>query len=92
MSNCILLRGRSERRREEIEQLGRKCSLLQFDVTDRAVVREQIEEDMKSNGAYYGVVSNAGIAQDGPFPGLTGEAWDSVINTNLHSFYNGEID
>ncbi len=43
---------------------------------------------MEANGAYYGVVCNAGIARDAAFPAMTGEEWDSVIRTNLDSFYN----
>ena len=34
------------------------------------------------------MVCNAGITADNAFPALTGEEWDSVIHTNLDSFYN----
>ncbi|PIQ38356.1 MAG: 3-oxoacyl-ACP reductase, partial [Lysobacterales bacterium CG17_big_fil_post_rev_8_21_14_2_50_64_11] len=44
--------------------------------------------DVEANGAYYGVVCNAGIAKDNAFPALSGEEWDSVIRTNLDGFYN----
>ena len=47
-----------------------------------------IEQDIEANGAWYGVVSNAGIARDGAFPALSDEDWDGVIHTNLDSFYN----
>lgn len=43
---------------------------------------------MEANGAYYGVVCNAGIARDTAFPAMTEEEWDSVIHTNLDAFYN----
>jgi 3-oxoacyl-[acyl-carrier protein] reductase len=43
---------------------------------------------MEKHGAYYGVVSNAGITRDGAFPGLTEEDWDQVIHTNLDGFFN----
>jgi 3-oxoacyl-[acyl-carrier protein] reductase len=43
---------------------------------------------MEQHGAYYGVVCNAGITADNAFPALSGEEWDSVIHTNLDSFYN----
>jgi len=49
---------------------------------------QQLAEDIDANGVYYGVVCNAGIAADNAFPSLTGEEWDSVIHTNLDSFYN----
>ncbi len=64
---------------------GRK---LQFDVAQRDATRTAIEQDIEAHGAYYGVVNNAGITRDGAFPALTEDEWDSVIHTNLDSFYN----
>jgi len=72
----------------EIEELGQSARLLQFDIADRTQSAEQIIQDIEANGAYYGVVCNAGITADNAFPALTGEEWDSVIHTNLDSFYN----
>ena len=64
------------------------ASLLAFDVSDREAAVTSIEQDVAASGVFYGVVCNAGVAADAPFPALTGEAWDSVIHTNLDSFYN----
>jgi len=72
----------------EIEQLGSSARLLQFDIADRAQCAEQLNRDIETYGAYYGVVCNAGITADNAFPALTGEEWDNVIHTNLDSFYN----
>ena len=72
----------------EIEQLGQSARLLQFDVANREQCAEQLNQDINTHGAYYGVVCNAGITADNAFPALTGEQWDSVIHTNLDSFYN----
>ncbi len=72
----------------EIETLDQSARLLQFDITDRAQCAEQISQDIEVHSAYYGVVCNAGITADNAFPSLTGEEWDSVINTNLNGFYN----
>jgi 3-oxoacyl-[acyl-carrier protein] reductase len=41
-----------------------------------------------AHGCYYGVVCNAGIARDNAFPMMSGEDWDSVLQTNLDGFYN----
>jgi 3-oxoacyl-[acyl-carrier protein] reductase len=71
-----------------IEAVGGTCSLLAFDVGDRAAAVAAIEADIAENGAYYGVVCNAGICRDAPFPMLEDDDWDSVIHTNLDSFYN----
>jgi len=71
-----------------IQAAGGSARLLGFDVSDRAVTRAALEQDMQVHGAYYGVVSNAGITRDAAFPALTDSEWDSVIHTNLDSFYN----
>lgn len=73
---------------QSIIALGRQASVLQFDVADRAAAKAALEHDIATNGAYYGVVCNAGITRDGAFPALTEEDWDSVIHTNLDGFYN----
>lgn len=72
----------------EIEQLGSRARILQFDIADRDQCREALETDMDTHGAYYGVVCNAGIARDAAFPAMTGEEWDQVVHTNLDGFYN----
>lgn len=73
---------------EQIKALGVTASLLQFDIADRQSCKAVIEADIAQQGAYYGVVCNAGITQDTAFPAMTGEEWDSVIDTNLGGFYN----
>ena len=72
----------------EIEALGRKARVLEFDVADRAACASAIEADIEAHGAYHGVVCNAGITRDNAFPAMSGEEWDSVIHTNLDGFYN----
>jgi 3-oxoacyl-[acyl-carrier protein] reductase len=72
----------------EIRAGGQQANLLQFDVADRAAAKAALEQDIADNGAYYGVVCNAGITRDGAFPALTEDDWDSVIHTNLDGFYN----
>jgi 3-oxoacyl-[acyl-carrier protein] reductase len=67
---------------------GGKARVLQFDVTDRAATQAAIGSDIEASGAYYGVVCNAGVARDNVFPALTGEDWDTVVRTDLDSFYN----
>ncbi|AEG13139.1 3-oxoacyl-(acyl-carrier-protein) reductase [Shewanella baltica OS183] len=72
----------------EVRALGVDVSLLKFDVADRATVKAAIEADIEANGAYYGVILNAGINRDTAFPAMTESEWDSVIHTNLDGFYN----
>lgn len=73
---------------EKIITLGRKASVLQFDVCDQKSAKQAIENDMADNGVYYGVICNAGITKDMAFPAMESEDWSSVINTALDGFYN----
>jgi 3-oxoacyl-[acyl-carrier protein] reductase len=68
--------------------IGPATRILQFDVSNRAQCADILNSDMEQYGAYYGVVCNAGITADNAFPALSGEEWDTVIHTNLDSFYN----
>lgn len=61
---------------------------LVFDLADRAAVAAALEADMAANGPYFGVVANAGVNADAPFPILEGDAWDMVIDTDLTGLYN----
>src|SRR4030095_16645843 len=72
----------------EIAALGRSARVLQFDVADRAACAAALAADIAAQGAYYGVVCNAGVAADAAFPGMSEVQWDSVLRTNLDAFYN----
>ena len=61
---------------------------LTFDVTDREAAKEALLSDVEANGAYWGIVVNAGRAADETFAGMTPEQWDDVIDTDLNGFYN----
>lgn len=67
---------------------GGSARTLGFDVSDRAGTAAALNADVEANGAYYGVVCNAGIVRDNAFPAMSGEDWDAVIHTNLDAFYN----
>jgi 3-oxoacyl-[acyl-carrier protein] reductase len=72
----------------EIKQAGGNGELIQFNVSDRADCKARLDELTGTHGALWGIVSNAGINRDNTFAGLTGDEWDSVIHTNLDSFFN----
>ena len=86
--HCRSRRDLAEAVAAEIEALGRKARVLEFDAADRAGCATAIDTDIAAHGAYHGVVCNAGIARDNAFPAMTGDEWDSVIHTNLDGFYN----
>lgn len=73
---------------EEVRSFGVTATLLQFDIADRAACKDVLSRDIEENGAYYGVVCNAGITRDNAFPALTDDDWDSVLHTNLDGFFN----
>ena len=61
---------------------------LVFDIADRAAAEAALTAWVAAHGAPYGVVLNAGIADDAPFPGLEEEQWDRVLRTDLDGVYN----
>lgn len=79
---------KAENLKAEIEAAGGKCSLLQFNISDRADCSEKLEKWSEENGAFWGIVLNAGICRDNAFPALSDEDWDGVVRTNLDGFYN----
>ena len=78
----------AKRTQEMIEAVGGESTLLPFDVSNRDQASTVLGRDLDNAGPYYGVVCNAGIHSDAPFPGMTEESWDRVLETNLGSFYN----
>jgi 3-oxoacyl-[acyl-carrier protein] reductase len=72
----------------QIQSTGRNARVLQFDVADRAACANVLNEDVAAHGAYYGIVCNAGLTADAAFPAMSETQWDSVLRTNLDSFYN----
>lgn len=73
---------------DAITRAGGSGRLLRFNVANREQCREVLEQDIETHGAWYGIVSNAGITRDAAFPALSDHDWDAVIHTNLDSFYN----
>jgi len=71
-----------------VEAAGGSGMLLACDVAQADETRRLLEEDVQANGAYWGVVLNAGVTADGPFASMKPEAWRSVLGTNLDGFYN----
>ena len=73
---------------KEILAIGQDAQLIQFDIADRAQTKAILDQFVADNGAFYGVVCNAGITADTAFPAMTEHEWDSVVHTNLDGFYN----
>ncbi|MGI6680332.1 MAG: 3-oxoacyl-ACP reductase FabG [Bdellovibrionota bacterium] len=73
---------------DEVLALNAKASMLSFDISNREETFTALTNDIEKNSVYYGVICNAGIALDNPFPILEEEEWDKVLRTNLDGFYN----
>jgi 3-oxoacyl-[acyl-carrier protein] reductase len=73
---------------KEILQKGGRAELINFDISDREDCRKKLEKWTEANGAFWGIVCNAGISADDAFPALSAEKWDLVLRTNLDGFYN----
>ena len=86
--HCRSKRDEAESVAAFIREKGGTSRVLQFDVGDLGAAKAALNEDIQKHGAYYGVVCNAGITSDASFPAFADDDWDSVINTNLNSFYN----
>jgi len=78
----------AESLQNEILQKGGSVELIRFDVSSREECQEKLDQWTEKNGAFWGIISNAGISADDSFPGMSGEYWDKVLRTNLDSFYN----
>lgn len=79
---------RLENLKKEIGNYDVKCRALTFDIKNRKETEKILLNDIEQNGIYYGIVLNAGIAKDNPFPAMEDFEWDDVLNTNLGGFYN----
>lgn len=72
----------------EVLEFNGKARLLPFDISNYEEVNSKITQDIETNGAYYGVVCNAGICDDNSFPLMSLDQWNKVVHTNLDGLYN----
>jgi 3-oxoacyl-[acyl-carrier protein] reductase len=72
---------------DAIVAAGGRASAVAFDIADAAAARTAIEAILEG-GPIQVLVNNAGVHDDGPFPGLTREQWHGVIDVSLHGFFN----
>ncbi|MDF1614731.1 3-oxoacyl-ACP reductase FabG [Desulfurivibrio dismutans] len=70
----------------EIEEKGRRCRLLPFDVADEEAVGAALEP-LLAEETPYGFVHNAGITRDTLLPMMSRQDWDRVLATHLTGFF-----
>jgi 3-oxoacyl-[acyl-carrier protein] reductase len=71
-----------------VRALGAEAHLLPFDIADRVATQRALEQELAEHGPFWGVVCNAGVTADAPFPALGAADWERVLRTNLDGFYN----
>lgn len=89
----LLLHARSDRAglqtlADDCRKLGAEAACALFDIADRDATRQTLEREIEQNGPFYGIVCNAGIADDTPFPAMEDTQWDRVLKTDLDGLYN----
>ncbi len=73
--------------KEEIERTGRKCLLIEADVTDTASVDRMVTEAAAGLGGLHILVNNAGTNVRKKMDELTEADWDKVLDLNLKSYF-----
>jgi 3-oxoacyl-[acyl-carrier protein] reductase len=73
---------------EEINNSNGQGDLLPFDVTRQKDVQNAIKTILQRNTRIDILVNNAGIREDTLFVMMKETAWQTVMDTNLTSFYN----
>lgn len=77
----------AERAAEKIRVHGGSATSVSFDITDESATRQALEALLK-DGPIQIVVNNAGLHDDAPMAGMTGEQWRKVLDVSLHGFFN----
>lgn len=72
---------------EKIRAAGRCAASVFFDIADAKATRNALESLLK-DGPIQIVINNAGLHDDAPMAGMTGEQWTRVIDLSLNGFFN----
>ncbi len=73
--------------KEAIKRMGRKCALIQADVTDTALAERMVREAAAALGGLTILVNNAGTNVRKKLEDLTEADWDKVLDLNLKSTF-----
>ena len=78
----------AEETAELVQDAGGQADIVGFDVSNRDETGAALQSILSEKGAFWGVVSNAGVTRDNAFPAIEGEDRDKVLRTSLDGFYN----
>jgi len=71
----------------KIEELGKKCTLVPFNVSDFKECQEALTP-LLENDTPFSIVNNAGITKDSLLIWMEEEDWNKVISVHLSGFFN----
>ncbi|HZV09984.1 MAG TPA: SDR family NAD(P)-dependent oxidoreductase, partial [Novosphingobium sp.] len=72
---------------ERVQALGRRCALVQADLSSIAPVDAVVAQVLEQLGGLDILVNNAGIIRRADAVDFTEEDWDAVVDTNLKSVF-----
>lgn len=72
---------------DEIETLGRHCTLIPFNVADKDAVESAIAP-MVEEEIPFALINNAGFARDTVFGLMSEDQWQSVLDVHLNGFFH----
>jgi len=70
----------------KVEALGRKCTLIQCDMSERERISEAVKEALSVSQVHV-LLNSAGLQRRFPAEELSYEAWDDVQRTNLAAIF-----
>ena len=73
--------------RTAVEAAGRRCLVVEVDVTDTASVEAMVARAVDELGRLDVVVANAAIARDVPSPELDDDRWRALLDVDLHGVF-----
>jgi 2-deoxy-D-gluconate 3-dehydrogenase len=73
--------------KDEIEDMGRSCLLIEADVTDSANCERMVAETVRGLGGLTVLVNNAGTNVRKSLQDVAEEDWDRVVDLNLKSYF-----
>lgn len=71
----------------KIEELGKKCTLLPFDVSDFKECQKHLSPLLEKETPF-SIVNNAGITKDSLLIWMEEDDWNKVISVHLSGFFN----
>ncbi|MBN2644644.1 MAG: 3-oxoacyl-ACP reductase FabG [Desulfuromonadaceae bacterium] len=73
--------------KQQVERLGRDCTLLPFDVADLTATEESLKP-LLDQAVPFAVVNNAGFARDTLLALMGAREWNDVLSVHLGGFFN----